>query len=623
MSFLDNAEPPKLSVIICTIKAREKILQTQCLPALNAQDRKDFELIIIRDKGLAAARNEGAAKARADFVAFIDDDAIPRKDWVGNIIKNLGQADGITGKVVHRNDDIWKRVTECLGHYDQGDTSIATTVLAGCNMAFRKEALKDIGMFDEYFTWGHEEYDLLLRYLEKYRLIYAPDVVVEHRYAKDLWHYLKKRFLFGTKDLYLWNKHSKDPNISDVLKKMRLPRLRLGTVSLTLYLGKVAEDLGVIWSVVETPLKRVKRHVTASGDMLRLGAIRNSVKTGKAIAPRQITLELTNRCIARCAFCQRWDTRPDDEKKELTTDEWKRIIQGCGKTGAGAVAFSGGEPFLRDDIFELLTEAKRHNLKIHISTNGYYLYQHAERLAGFTIDRVMVSIDSVDPMKHDGIRQVSGLWGKAVAGVRRCKELGIPVAIGAVLFKENVGEVADYIRFSKELGVPFRFQPVHDDIHDLRVADKRMLLSDEDRATLERATEIIRKEQHNWVEDIYYRLAELFLADRNSLLQIKCPAAARLVYFIDPFGDVFSCESRRDLKLGNAKETPIKTIIHSKKTHGVRNTLYSEGRNCVCLYRCTALDAIAYQFAGLSLNRGSRDPVRSTWESTIEEMKAV
>lgn len=589
---------PKLSIVICTIKKRQKILETMCLPALQKQTFKDFELVIIKNKGLAEARNEGVRKAQSDFVAFIDDDAIPREDWIENVIKNLELAEGIAGKVIHPKNDIWKRMPR---HYDQGNKRKSTDMMCGCNMAFRKSVFEGVGMFDEHFTWMHDEYDFLLRYLKKYTLTYVPDVVVEHLYAKNHGHYFKKRYLFGKKDLYLWKKHSKNLSILDIFKKMRPPGLTLTRLGLLYFIGQLSEDLGIGSSILEAKLQGIKRCFAAYRHKRHLKQISRSLRTGKGIFPRQVIIEPTNRCVSRCFFCQRWKVSPEDIKKELKTEEWKKIIRDCKKVGVEIIDFSGGEPFLRKDIWELISEAKKNKLQVYINTNGYFLPDAAEKIAEHNVDMVVVSIDSVNSAKHNMIRQTDGLWEKAVDGVSKLKKAGVNVAIGAVLIKDNLNEVNEFINFAKGLGVNFRFQPLHNDMHDLKPDDKEALFSIRDLGNLKKAAELMKKEKHSWVEKIYYMLLPDFLVDPKKILKIKCYLAGRLIYFINPFGDVFPCESRRDLKLGNTTEENFKKIIYSEKAKKVRKHLSSTERECVCWYRCIALGNITYQFSENSL----------------------
>lgn len=608
---------PELSVVICTLKKRRSILEMGCLPALQEQTFKNFEIIVIKDKGLSEARNEGINRASSNFVAFIDDDATPKKGWVENIVKHLQAADGITGKTVHPRNDIWRSLPR---HYNQGNEKKNTNMICGCNMAFRQDVFKNVGMFDEYFTWGHDEYDFLLRYLKKYSLVYAPDVVVEHCYAKNLRHYLKKRFLFGKKNLYLWMKHSKC-STSDIIKRMLFSGCGLTKIGLISFLGRVSEDFGILCSVIKTKQKEIKEQLTAIKNKRHYEVVCNSLKTGKALSPRQITIEITNRCTARCIFCKRWKIDAEDIKKELKTAEWKKIIRDCKKVGTEIVSFSGGEPFLREDILELIDETKKHGLKVHINTNGYLLLDLAEQLATCNVDLVVVSIDSMDPGKHDDIRKVQGLWERAIAGVKKLKSLGVNVAIGAVLFKNNLEEVSDYLNFSKELEVGFRFQPIHDDIHDLKVEDKKILFSERDVRELKSATELIRKENLYWIDDVYYALFTLFLTDPQKFIGVKCPVAARFIYFINPYGDVFPCESRRDLRMGNVKEMSLRQIIDSTEAENTRNLLYSSKRNCVCWYRCTAPGNIFYQFADSLPENGDHLSSKGKWQSKINEIE--
>ncbi len=324
-----------------------------------------------------------------------------------------------------------------------------------------------------------------------------------------------------------------------------------------------------------------------------------SLKTNGTIPPKQVTLELTNRCNARCVFCNRWKVNPTEIKKELKTEEWLRIIKELAEVKTQYIDLSGGEPLLKEGFFEIVNEIKKHNIEIVLSENGLLLPKYAKKIIESNIDYVRVSIDSHIPENHDKTRGVKGMWKNAIKGVKLLKKAGMDVAINFVLMKNNIEELSEYIKFAKDLGVDFDVQPVHDDslTNDLFARDKRVLFSKSDINQLNLTyNKIIKSKGFNWIDRIYYNLTPTFLIQPERFTSIKCPVAGRVVYFIDPYGKVYPCESRRDLVLGNVKEERFVDIISSKKANNIRKLLYSTKRNCVCWYRCTAPSMIQYQF---------------------------
>lgn len=213
-----------------------------CLQALREQTFKDFELIMVDgSEGVSAARNEGIRRSTGDIIAFTEADGIPAPDWVERILIGMKDQKGITGRVVHPKDDIYKILNE---QFDQGDEERYTDVLSGGNMAFKKEVFSEVGLFDESIDWGHNETEFAVRYLRKYRLKYCPDLILTHFYAVNLKHYLKKQFLFGENALYLWKKQGLSGG--EMLRRM-VPRPKPTKVDILSALGRISGDLGILY----------------------------------------------------------------------------------------------------------------------------------------------------------------------------------------------------------------------------------------------------------------------------------------------------------------------------------------------------------------------------------------
>ena len=218
-----------------------------CFEALKNQTYKNFELIVVdATDGVSKARNEGIEKAKADIIVFTEADAIPANNWVEKILVHMKNEFGITGRVVHPRNDIFRTIT--LQFYP-GDQPVYVNfdVLRGGNMAFRKEVFEEIGLFDESIKWAHNEVEFAIRYLRKYKLKYCPDVICKHLYARSLSHYLKKQFLFGRGSNYLWQKQGLDKR--DILRRM-IPKYSGNRLGLYKLLGRFFVDAGIIFDKI-------------------------------------------------------------------------------------------------------------------------------------------------------------------------------------------------------------------------------------------------------------------------------------------------------------------------------------------------------------------------------------
>ena len=96
-----------------------------------------------------------------------------------------------------------------------------------------------------------------------------------------------------------------------------------------------------------------------------------------------------------------WENKKENEP---TTDEWKRIISDIAKIGVVTLTFSGGEPFLRSDLFELASHAKSQGLVTMVVTNlSLFNKIHVEKIAK-NFDFIGISLDTIQPKKYNEIR---------------------------------------------------------------------------------------------------------------------------------------------------------------------------------------------------------------------------
>jgi radical SAM protein with 4Fe4S-binding SPASM domain len=125
----------------------------------------------------------------------------------------------------------------------------------------------------------------------------------------------------------------------------------------------------------------------------------------------------------------------------MTTAQAKRLLSELAEVNCPVVLFSGGEPLLRDDLFELLTEAQQLGLRTVLSTNGTLIDSAtANKLAGVGVGYVGISVDG-DEEFHDKFRQMGGSFKAAVAGIENCKKAGIKTGLRFTITKANADQV--------------------------------------------------------------------------------------------------------------------------------------------------------------------------------------
>jgi radical SAM protein with 4Fe4S-binding SPASM domain len=174
--------------------------------------------------------------------------------------------------------------------------------------------------------------------------------------------------------------------------------------------------------------------------------------------PKFLILEITNRCNLNCIHCS---VRANERlEEELTTDEWKKLITSLGEMGVEAVGLSGGEPLLREDVFDLANHALSQGLLVGLVTNGLLLNEeNIEETKKLNLD-VQVSLDGSKPLYHDEMRDQEGSFEKVLEKTRLLNENEIKFTIASVATAHNYKDIPDLVRLSEEIGASsFRVQP--------------------------------------------------------------------------------------------------------------------------------------------------------------------
>ncbi|NOR13331.1 MAG: radical SAM protein [Candidatus Aminicenantes bacterium] len=157
-------------------------------------------------------------------------------------------------------------------------------------------------------------------------------------------------------------------------------------------------------------------------------------------APTFVTIAVTYKCQSRCEHCYSDSpTRPPEE--ELTSEELKSVIRQVRGLGAMAVHFSGGEPLLRKDVFDLVSYARSLGLQTRVNTNGILLNEeNVKRLKAAGLTECGVSLDSADPAVHNKLRGTKDLHEQTIRGIRMLRKHGVTCRIMTVALKGSIPE---------------------------------------------------------------------------------------------------------------------------------------------------------------------------------------
>ncbi len=167
--------------------------------------------------------------------------------------------------------------------------------------------------------------------------------------------------------------------------------------------------------------------------------------------PSLISWNLTKKCNLRCPHCYMEAGRP--ATRELTTDECLALIDEMQALGTEMLILTGGEPLLRKDIFDIARYASRRGLWVVMGTNGVLVTDKvAQKMVECGVKGVGISIDSVDPAKHNSFRGGPNAWQYSVRALEICRAHGLEVLVQTTVMAMNYDEIPELIAFAREKG---------------------------------------------------------------------------------------------------------------------------------------------------------------------------
>lgn len=223
---------PRVSVVVCSCNGARTL--RDCLEGLLALDYPDYEVIIVDDgsrdgtgeiaaqfpfrlitsenRGLSSARNTGLEEATGEIVAYIDDDARPDSHWLQYLVRTFMEADwaAVGGPNLAPATDGW--IAACVDNAPGGPIHVLLSDheaehIPGCNMAFRRSALLEVGGFDPQFRVAGDDVDVCWRLQGRsLRIGFSPSGLVWHRRRGSVRAYLAQQRGYGEAEALLARK---------------------------------------------------------------------------------------------------------------------------------------------------------------------------------------------------------------------------------------------------------------------------------------------------------------------------------------------------------------------------------------------------------------------------------
>jgi radical SAM protein with 4Fe4S-binding SPASM domain len=177
-------------------------------------------------------------------------------------------------------------------------------------------------------------------------------------------------------------------------------------------------------------------------------------KTVERRVPWNVHIDLTYRCNERCVHCY----LDHQDYGEMTTREVKGVLDQLAEAGALFLTFSGGEIFLRKDLFELIAHGRALHFDIGLKTNALLIdVGTARRLRDLGVRKIQVSLYSAESEIHDAITKVPGSLERSLHAIRTLLDEGLQVKLACPLMKQNLGAFRGVQKLAEDLGVPYVF----------------------------------------------------------------------------------------------------------------------------------------------------------------------
>ena len=199
------------------------------------------------------------------------------------------------------------------------------------------------------------------------------------------------------------------------------------------------------------------------------------------------SIELTYRCNMKCVHCYQGSRRFDHQPAELSTAEVLRITDEIVAEGCLYLLITGGEPFLRPDLFDILKYIKRKGVLITLFTNGTRINAATiGKLSECVPNQTEITLYGLTQATYEKITGIPGSHQKCMHGIELLHKHKIPFGLKTMVLTENFHELEGMKNFAESLGVKFRYDSmVHANLefsnepHKYRVTPEQVILADQ------------------------------------------------------------------------------------------------------------------------------------------------
>ncbi len=271
--------------------------------------------------------------------------------------------------------------------------------------------------------------------------------------------------------------------------------------------------------------------------------------------PLSVLAELTYLCNQKCYYCY---NRPSNQRRELSDKVWEKILGQLEEMGTLYLTISGGEPFCRKDILDILLLAVKRSFSVTLFSNGTFIdAPTAKFLSELGLLEVGISFHASDPQLHDRLAGFEGSFHAAYKALCLLQSHSIRTIIKHTVTRENFGEYEALSRMAAEEGAIFEADSIVFPF-ETSGASEFCISQGQQRALLE--------------------FMELKPSPSPNTENLHCDAG-RSVMGLNPYGDILPC-IQLPVVFGNACRKPIKDIWHGPAARDFRAREMEMGADC-------------------------------------------
>ena len=308
--------------------------------------------------------------------------------------------------------------------------------------------------------------------------------------------------------------------------------------------------------------------------------------------PISFSFNITERCQSKCITCNDWKTPSDVHKKELSTDEWKKVLFDLHNwMGNYEFIISGGEPFIRNDIFEIEEYASSLGDTVNVITNGLALPDKLDKFLNSSFSNITFSLNAIqNPVIHNTSRGRSDAFKKTIESVQNLNYMNRHLVghkwkniyISTLVMPSNLNEIKPIAEFCKIEGIEVIYQLMDNgDAFSTSINENSQIYEDNVKnSAIEAINELIELKKQGYPICNPFNQLDAFKILINSpkkVADIQCMVSENN-FSIDPYGFCRICFCMEPI--GNLKENLPEDLWFSDKANEIREKILNCHKNC-------------------------------------------